>query len=211
MYLRKSRLDMEAEARGEGDTLARHRRTLLDLARRMGISITQIYEEVVSGETIDARPEVQKLLRDVEAGRWKGVLCMEVERLARDTANWNRAQASARTSQWIKDYGDQIEVILSNNDDMALGAIDALGETPRDCWPLIVGVDATAPALEAVAAGQMYGTVHNDSLGQAQAMFQLALALWNGEDPAQAVALEEEHYVWLPYQKVDLRNLDRFS
>lgn len=83
IYLRKSRLDMEAEAHGEGDTLARHRRALLDLARRMGISITQIYEEVVSGETIDARPEVKKLLRDVEAGRWKGVLCMEVERLAR--------------------------------------------------------------------------------------------------------------------------------
>lgn len=83
MYLRKSRLDMEAEARGEGDTLARHRRALLELAHRMGISITQIYEEVVSGETIDARPEVQKLLHDVEAGRWKGVLCMEVERLAR--------------------------------------------------------------------------------------------------------------------------------
>lgn len=83
MYLRKSRLDMEAEARGEGDTLARHRRALLDLAHRMGIAITHIYEEVVSGETISARPQVQELLRDVEAGRWKGVLCMEVERLAR--------------------------------------------------------------------------------------------------------------------------------
>jgi len=83
MYLRKSRLDLEAESHGQGDTLARHKTALMDLARRMGISITQIYQEVVSGETIDARPEVQKLLRDVEAGRWKGVLCMEVERLAR--------------------------------------------------------------------------------------------------------------------------------
>lgn len=83
IYLRKSRMDMEAESRGEGDTLSRHRTALMDLSRRMGISITQVYEEVVSGETIDGRPEVQKLLRDVEAGRWKGVLCMEVERLAR--------------------------------------------------------------------------------------------------------------------------------
>lgn len=83
MYLRKSRLDMEAESRGEGDTLARHRTALMDLARRMGISITHVYKEVVSGETIDGRPEVQKLLHDVEAGHWKGVLCMEVERLAR--------------------------------------------------------------------------------------------------------------------------------
>lgn len=83
IYLRKSRVDIEAEARGEGDTLARHRRTLLDFARRLGISITHIYEEVVSGETIDARPQMKRLLQDVEAGRWKGVLCMEVERLAR--------------------------------------------------------------------------------------------------------------------------------
>lgn len=80
---------------------------------------------------------------------------VEVERLARDTANWNRAQAAARMRQWLEDYGDQIEVILSNNDDMALGAIDALSETDQELedWPLIVGVDATAPALEAVAAG----------------------------------------------------------
>lgn len=83
MYLRKSRLDMEAEARGEGDTLERHRNALLDLARRMGVPITHIYPEVASGETIASRPEMQKLLQDVEAGLWKGVLCMEVERLAR--------------------------------------------------------------------------------------------------------------------------------
>lgn len=83
IYLRKSRVDVEAEARGDGDTLSRHRRTLLDLARRQELSVTEIYEEVVSGETIDARPNVQRLLADAEAGRWSGVLCMEVERLAR--------------------------------------------------------------------------------------------------------------------------------
>ena len=129
---------------------------------------------------------------------------VEVERLARDTANWNRAQAAARTRQWLEDYGDQIEVILSNNDDMALGAIDALSETGRELedWPLIVGVDATAPALEALVAGQLYGTVFNDSKGQAQAMVDLALALYTGQDPAQAVELEDGHYVWLPYRPV---------
>lgn len=82
-YLRKSRLDLDAEAHGQGDTLARHRAALFELARRMGIVITCVYEEVVSGETIQSRPEMKRLLRDVEAGRWKGVLCMEVERLAR--------------------------------------------------------------------------------------------------------------------------------
>ncbi|MET3937221.1 site-specific DNA recombinase [Paenibacillus sp. PvP094] len=83
MYLRKSRTDTEAEARGEGETLVRHERILLDLAKRLKINITHIFREVVSGETIDSRPEVQELLRQVEEGRWKGVLVVEVERLAR--------------------------------------------------------------------------------------------------------------------------------
>lgn len=83
IYLRKSRSDREAEARGEGETLARHEKTLLELAKRRGYHIGAIYKEVVSGETISARPVMQQLLREVEAGMWDGVLVMEVERLAR--------------------------------------------------------------------------------------------------------------------------------
>ena len=83
IYLRKSRADAEAEARGEGETLARHEKILIDLAEKMKIKIGKIYREIVSGETIDARPEVQKLLSDVKKGLWKGVLVVEVERLAR--------------------------------------------------------------------------------------------------------------------------------
>ena len=136
---------------------------------------------------------------------------IEVERLARDTANWNRAQAAARIASWLEEFGDQIEVVLSNNDDMALGAIDALASTPRERWPLIVGIDATAPALEAVEAGQLYGTVFNDSRGQAQAILDLAMALCHGEDPAGAVELVDGHYVWLPYQLVTRENLALFQ
>lgn len=84
MYLRKSRADQEAEARGEGETLARHEKILLQLARRLNINITEIYREgIMSGETIASRPVVQQLLSEVESGRWKGVLVVEVERLAR--------------------------------------------------------------------------------------------------------------------------------
>lgn len=83
IYLRKSRADAEAEARGEGETLARHQAILLDLARRKNLDIGAIYKELVSGETIAARPEVQKLLEEVSEGKWEGVICMEVERLAR--------------------------------------------------------------------------------------------------------------------------------
>lgn len=83
IYLRKSRKDMEAEARGEGETLARHERTLLELARRQRLNVTSIYREVVSGETIASRPVMQQVLSEVEQGLWAGVLVMEVERLAR--------------------------------------------------------------------------------------------------------------------------------
>ena len=82
-YLRKSRKDLEAEARGEGETLARHERILLDLAHRMNVSLTAIYKEVVSGETISARPVVQQVLHEVEDGIWTGVFVVEIERLAR--------------------------------------------------------------------------------------------------------------------------------
>lgn len=83
LYLRKSRADAEAEARGEGETLARHEKTLLELARKLNLTITEIYREIVSGDTIAARPVMQQLLSEVEQGVWDGVLVMEVERLAR--------------------------------------------------------------------------------------------------------------------------------
>ena len=83
IYLRKSRADMDAEAHGEGETLARHRTALLELAQKRTLPIGTIYEEIVSGDTIAARPQMQRLLTEVEAGIWEGVLVMEVERLAR--------------------------------------------------------------------------------------------------------------------------------
>lgn len=83
IYLRKSRADREAEARGEMETLARHEKILLELAKHQRLHIGAIYKEVVSGETISARPVIQKLLSEVEQGLWDGVLVVEVERLAR--------------------------------------------------------------------------------------------------------------------------------
>lgn len=85
IYLRKSRADLELEALGEGETLARHRARLLEVAERYEITQAQItiYEEIVSGESIQDRPEMQRLLSDVYAKKYKGVLVVEVERLAR--------------------------------------------------------------------------------------------------------------------------------
>ncbi|MDR3238865.1 MAG: recombinase family protein [Clostridiales bacterium] len=83
IYLRKSRADVEAEAHGETETLARHEHILLEHAKRMKINITEIHREVVSGDTIAARPIMQQLLLEVEQGVWAGVLVVDVDRLAR--------------------------------------------------------------------------------------------------------------------------------
>ncbi len=83
IYLRKSRADEELERIEEGETLERHRRTLIELAKRKNLPIVKIYEEIVSGESIASRPQMQALLSDVERGMYGGVLVMEVERLAR--------------------------------------------------------------------------------------------------------------------------------
>lgn len=83
IYLRKSRADAEAEARGEGETLAKHEKTLTELAAKLSLHVAKQYREIVSGENIAARPQMQALLADVSGGVYEGVLVMEIERLAR--------------------------------------------------------------------------------------------------------------------------------
>ncbi|MEN6413012.1 MAG: recombinase family protein [Veillonellales bacterium] len=82
-YLRKSREDQEAEARGEGETLAKHKKALFRLAKEYGVAITKVFEEIVSGESLIHRPEMLELLKEVESGSWKSVFCMDIDRLGR--------------------------------------------------------------------------------------------------------------------------------
>lgn len=99
VYLRKSRADLEAEAMGQGETLARHRAALREYAQSHGMEIGAVYEEIVSGESIDARPKMKQLLREVEQGRWAGVLCMDIDRLARgDSSDQARVSNTFRIS-----------------------------------------------------------------------------------------------------------------
>lgn len=80
---------------GAGETLAIHRKTLLDLASRNGHIIAAEYQEIISGETISARPEMKRLLADVISGKWDGVYVMEIERLARGDTQDQGAVATA--------------------------------------------------------------------------------------------------------------------
>lgn len=88
IYVRKSRKDLEeekkqAESGNHYDTLERHRSQLLELARIKEIRVQGIFEELVSGEFISERPEMQKMLREIENGAVDVVLCMDLDRLGR--------------------------------------------------------------------------------------------------------------------------------
>ncbi len=83
IYLRKSRMDPDSESIDE--TLSRHSDTLMKLASKMDLNITEIYKEVVSGDGLFTRPEMLKLLQDVENDKYSAICCMEIDRLGRSS------------------------------------------------------------------------------------------------------------------------------
>ena len=117
--------------------------------------------------------------------------------------------------QLIDSSGTGIELVLANNDDMAMGAIEAYEgrEIPQEEWPVIFGIDGTEVGLQAVVSGKMAGTIYNDKDGQAQAMESLAYALATGKslqnlDLPGEIRLEDNKYIRLPYKKVDQKEAE---
>lgn len=131
-----------------------------------------------------------------------------VEKLGDEIANWSRAQGETKMIQWLNRFHNSIEVVFSNNDDMALGAIDALRETEREDWPVIVGIDGTKVALEAVKKKELEGTVLNDAKGQAKGILELAYSLGFHKPLSEEVELLENKYIRLPHLKVTYDNVE---
>ncbi len=139
---------------------------------------------------------------------------LKVDKLAEDTAMWQRGDAQNKLQAWLAKFGDKIEVVFANNDDMALGAIEALkgaGYFTGGKYMPVVGVDATPPALDALKQGTLLGTVLNDAVNQGKATYDLAAQLGSGSKTLKTVAPlankdgkpdPNGHYVWVPYQKV---------
>jgi methyl-galactoside transport system substrate-binding protein len=139
---------------------------------------------------------------------------LKVEQLAEDTAMWDRPRAVEKMNAFYARFGDRIEVVFCNNDDMALGAIEALrqeGYFSGGKYLPVVGVDATAPALEALSQGTLLGTVLNDADNQGKATFDLAYALATGQAANAAGWPLDGKTVWVPYQKVTRDNYKQFQ
>ena len=143
----------------------------------------------------------------------------KTEKLAADTAMWDKAKATDLMKSFITGQGiDKIEAVISNNDDMALGAVEALkaeGYNTGDASKYIpvVGVDATAPALEAMKDGSLLGTVLNDADGQGKATINAAKAAMDGEEVTEesvGYPVTDGKYIWIDYVKVTADNYEEF-
>lgn len=142
-----------------------------------------------------------------------------VQELGADNANWDKVLATDKMKGFIASVGlDAIEAVMANNDDMALGAIEALKAEgyntgdPKRFIP-VVGVDATAPALEAMSKGALLGTSLNDAKNQGTAAVNIAAAAARGKPVDKAgigYPVAEGKYVWIPYVKVTRENYKQF-
>ena len=190
-----------------------------------------IMQGEIAAEYINSHPEVDKnedgkiqyVLLEGEAGHQDAISRTEysvktlmkndviLEKLSYQLADWNRGQAENRMNRLISQYGKEIELVISNNDEMALGAVEAYRTVgyAREDWPVIFGIDGLEDALKAVKAGEMQGSILNDRVDQAKEMAKMAVKLFEGEDFEQE-NLKEGRYYFSEYQKVDSSNIDEY-
>ena len=124
-----------------------------------------------------------------------------MEKIESAAANWERSQAAALMEQWLNTYGKEIEVVLCNNDDMALGAADALAKA-NIMDIAVVGIDATQAGVQAVGEGKLLGTVDCNAKKQGESIFDIAAGIWAGGEIPSTVMLENNRYVRAPLTKV---------
>lgn len=152
--------------------------------------------------TVDA---TQRTAASVQELKDKGI---QVQCVAQDTAMWDRIKGQEKMQAFLAANGDKIEAVFANNDDMALGAIEALkaaGYFTNGKYMPVVGVDATDPGKEAIKDGTMLGTVLNDAKTQGQAAMDLLTLLAKGEKPTAdnfKYPVTDGKYVWIPYVPV---------
>ncbi|MEG0779984.1 MAG: galactose ABC transporter substrate-binding protein [Oscillospiraceae bacterium] len=129
-----------------------------------------------------------------------------LERVDGGIADWDRSQAAALTEGYFKAHPGQIELILANNDDMALGAADAAAQLGVP-FHNIVGIDGTPQGMEAVESGKMLGTVVMDYSAHGATIFRMALALATGAEVSHVAEVRADRSVRIPMQTLLTPNL----
>lgn len=121
--------------------------------------------------------------------------------LAQDTANWSRSEAMALMETWITTYGDEIDAVVSENDEMALGAREAIEAAGMDL-PCI-GIDGITDAVAAVENGKMIASDFQNAEGQITGALETAIKCINGE--------EYEKEVWIPFEMITPDNFKDYQ
>lgn len=129
-------------------------------------------------------------------------MCSFITLIDEQTANWQRDEAQDLVTNWLS-AGEPFDVIFANNDEMAIGAIQAMKSAGISMDDIVVtGVDATQDALVAMSAGDLDATVFQDARGQGAGSLDTALALARGEDVDQSV--------FIPFKLVTPANIDEY-
>ncbi|WP_298609064.1 sugar ABC transporter substrate-binding protein [uncultured Thiothrix sp.] len=128
--------------------------------------------------------------------------CKDIKIVEKQTAEWSRTKGNDLMTNWLS-AGTEFDAVVSNNDEMALGAIQALKAAGRPMDKVIVaGIDATADALAAMKAGDLDVSVFQSAAGQGKGALEAAVKLAKGE------AVDQK--VWIPFELVTPANLDKY-
>ncbi|MCL2151432.1 MAG: galactose ABC transporter substrate-binding protein [Oscillospiraceae bacterium] len=142
-----------------------------------------------------------------------------VDVMAIEVADWNRRDGYEAMKLLFEEYGDSIELIFSNNDDMALGAIDYLldegifsqDKTVYEQSIVVVGVDGTEVGLEAIEKGLLYGTVNNDYKKQSDAILTLVDYILSGDSFRDfPYSITRGHYIYFGGDIITKANLEEY-
>ncbi|MBI9098607.1 MAG: galactose ABC transporter substrate-binding protein [Spirochaetaceae bacterium] len=157
----------------------------------------------------DAETRTSEVLRTFTENHFR------LDILITEVANWNRDEAFEKMKQILDRYSEDIELVISNNDAMALGAISLMtqegffrdsnenGRIDKDdsSWLPVVGIDGLIEAVNSINEGFLYGTVINDSRLQAKAIAELADFLCSGKDlKGMNYPLDRGKYIWIDYK-----------
>lgn len=128
--------------------------------------------------------------------------CKDIKIVEKQTAEWSRTKGNDLMTNWLS-ANTEFDAVVSNNDEMALGAIQALKAAGRPMDKVIVaGIDATADALAAMKAGDLDVTVFQSAAGQGKGAIEAAVKLAKGE------AVDQK--VWIPFELVTPENMDQY-
>ena len=127
--------------------------------------------------------------------------CSGIKILDKRTAKWQRTEGNDLMTNWISS-GMKFEAVVSNNDEMALGAIQALKASKMLDKTIVAGIDATQDALASMKAGELKVTVFQNAAGQGQGAVDTALKIIKGE--------KVPPMVWIPFELVTPANLSQY-